>query len=88
MADPISVSPDTSVGELLRITKENKISGVPVVEGSQVVGIVTHRDIRFENNLSQPVRNIMTPKEKLVTVKEEPEQRISNVCYTNTASKK
>ncbi len=70
VVDPISVSPDTTVGELLHITQENKISGVPVVENKQVVGIVTHRDVRFENNLNQPVRNIMTPKDKLVTVKE------------------
>lgn len=70
VVDPISVSPDMSVGEVVRITQENKISGVPVVEGNKVVGIVTHRDIRFETNLSQPVRNIMTPQEKLITVKE------------------
>lgn len=71
VADPITVTPDVSVGELLRITSENKISGVPVVdENRQVVGIVTHRDLRFETNLDQPVKNVMTPKEKLVTVKE------------------
>ena len=88
VVDPISVSPDTSVGELLRITKENKISGVPVVEGNQVVGIVTHRDIRFENNLSQPVRNIMTPKEKLVTVKEgEPTENIKRLLHEHRIEK-
>ncbi len=70
VVDPISVSPDITVGELLRITKENNISGVPVVEHGKVVGIVTHRDIRFETNLEQPVRNIMTPQDKLITVKE------------------
>ncbi|MDO4700060.1 MAG: IMP dehydrogenase [Moraxella sp.] len=71
VADPITVTPDVTVGELLRITSENKISGVPVVdEKRQVVGIVTHRDLRFETNLEQPVKNVMTPKEKLVTVKE------------------
>jgi IMP dehydrogenase len=70
VVDPISVSPDMSVGEVVRITQENKISGVPVVEGNKVVGIVTHRDIRFETNLSQPVRNIMTAQDKLITVKE------------------
>ena len=88
VVDPISVSPDTSVGELLRITKENKISGVPVVEGNQVVGIVTHRDIRFEDNLSQPVRNIMTPKEKLVTVKEgEPTENIKRLLHEHRIEK-
>lgn len=70
VVDPISVNPDITVGELLRITKDNNISGVPVVENGKVVGIVTHRDIRFETNLSQPVRNIMTPQDKLITVKE------------------
>lgn len=71
VADPITVTPDVTVGELLRITSENKISGVPVVdEARQVVGIVTHRDLRFETNLDQPVKNVMTPKEKLVVVKE------------------
>ena len=70
VVDPISVSPDMSVGEVVRITQENKISGVPVVKGNKVVGIVTHRDIRFETNLSQPVRNIMTAQDKLITVKE------------------
>ena len=88
VVDPISVSPDTSVGELLRITKENKISGVPVVEGNRVVGIVTHRDIRFEDNLSQPVRNIMTPKEKLVTVKEgEPTENIKRLLHEHRIEK-
>ena len=88
VVDPISVSPDTSVGELLRITKENKISGVPVIEGNQVVGIVTHRDIRFEDNLSQPVRNIMTPKEKLVTVKEgEPTENIKRLLHEHRIEK-
>lgn len=70
VVDPISVSPDITVGELLRITRENNISGVPVVENGKVVGIVTHRDSRFETNLNQPVRNIMTPQDKLITVKE------------------
>lgn len=71
VADPITVTPDATVGELLQITHDNKISGVPVVDDNgQVVGIVTHRDLRFEENLNQPVKNVMTPKEKLVTVRE------------------
>lgn len=71
VADPITVSPDATVGELLTITRDHKISGVPVVDDNQqVVGIVTHRDLRFEENLNQPVKNVMTPKEKLVTVRE------------------
>lgn len=71
VADPVTVTPDVTVGELLKITAEHKISGVPVVdENKQVVGIVTHRDVRFTDNFSQPVSSVMTPKEKLVTVRE------------------
>ncbi|XID74820.1 IMP dehydrogenase [Alkanindiges sp. WGS2144] len=68
--DPITVSPETTVGELIALTRANNISGVPVVVGNTVVGIVTGRDTRFETNLNQPVRNIMTPQERLVTVRE------------------
>lgn len=68
--DPISVRPSITVRELLAITKANNFSGVPVVENNKVVGIVTSRDVRFETNLDQPVSAIMTPRERLVTVKE------------------
>ncbi len=68
--DPITVSPDTSVRELLDITFANKISGLPVVDGNNLVGIVTGRDIRFESRLDTKVAEIMTPREKLVTVTE------------------
>ncbi|RLT95363.1 IMP dehydrogenase [Ketobacter sp.] len=68
--DPITVSPDTTVGKLIEITQINNISGVPVVDGGQLVGIVTSRDLRFEDRYDQPVSAIMTPKEKLVTAKE------------------
>ena len=68
--DPITVSPDMSVRELMRLSSERKISGLPVVKNGKVVGIVTNRDRRFETNLDQPVSRIMTPKERLVTVKE------------------
>ncbi|UZE97587.1 IMP dehydrogenase [Alkalimarinus alittae] len=68
--DPITVSPDTSVRELLDITFANKISGLPVVDGKDLIGIVTGRDIRFESRLDTKVSEIMTPKEKLVTVLE------------------
>jgi IMP dehydrogenase len=67
---PITVGPDTSISEVMQITRGNSISGVPVVEGSELVGIVTSRDLRFEKKHDDPVRNIMTRKEKLVTVKE------------------
>ena len=62
--------PDTTVGKLIEITQINNISGVPVVEGEQLVGIVTSRDLRFEDRYDQPVSAIMTPKDKLVTAKE------------------
>jgi IMP dehydrogenase len=68
--DPITVSPRTTVGEVLEVTAANKISGLPVVDGKDLVGIVTGRDIRFVNKPSTLVSEIMTPKEKLVTVKE------------------
>jgi len=68
--DPITVPPDTSIRDVLKITRDHHISGVPVVDGSNLVGIVTSRDLRFEKSLDQPVSQIMTPKERLVTVKE------------------
>ena len=70
LKDPITVPPSMSVREVLDLTILLKISGFPVVEGQVVVGIVTNRDLRFETNLDQPVREIMTPRERLVTVKE------------------
>ena len=68
--DPITISQDMTVRDVLNLIRSHKISGLPVVDSSKVVGIVTNRDLRFENNLDQPVRNIMTPRERLVTVKE------------------
>jgi IMP dehydrogenase len=68
--EPITISPDMTVREVLEITRRHRISGLPVLNGPSVVGIVTNRDLRFETNLDQPVKNIMTPRERLVTVKE------------------
>jgi IMP dehydrogenase len=68
--DPVTVSPEMTVREVLSLTKKFKISGLPVVKGSQLVGIVTNRDLRFETRLDQPVRDIMTPRDRLITVKE------------------
>ncbi len=68
--DPISVAPTLSVKELLDVMTHHNFSGVPVVDGEKLIGIVTSRDIRFETNLSLPVSAVMTPKERLVTVKE------------------
>lgn len=68
--DPISVAPTKAVKELLDLMHKHNISGVPVVDGERLVGIVTSRDIRFETNLSLPVSAVMTPRDRLVTVKE------------------
>ncbi len=68
--DPITVGPETTIREVLEITRRHNISGVPVVDGAALVGIVTSRDMRFEKKLDDPVRNIMTRKEKLITVQE------------------
>jgi IMP dehydrogenase len=68
--DPITIAPDMSVREVLNLIRTHRISGLPVVEGRKVVGIVTNRDLRFETNLDQRVRDIMTPRERLVTVRE------------------
>jgi IMP dehydrogenase len=68
--DPITISQDMTVRDVLNLIRQHKISGLPVVDASRVVGIVTNRDLRFESNLDQPVKNIMTPRERLVTVKE------------------
>lgn len=68
--DPIAVSPRLTVRELIAVMEKHAISGVPVVEGEQLVGIITSRDIRFETNLDLPVAAAMTPKDRLVTVRE------------------
>ena len=68
--DPITINPNMSVDEVIQITRKHKISGLPVIDNNKVVGIVTNRDLRFEDNLNQPVKNVMTPRERLVTVAE------------------
>ena len=68
--DPVTVSPQASIGEVLQVTRANNISGVPVVDGADLVGIVTSRDLRFETRYDDPVASIMTSRERLVTVKE------------------
>ncbi|MBI2958903.1 MAG: IMP dehydrogenase [Betaproteobacteria bacterium] len=70
LRDPMTVTPDISVRELLELTRQHKVSGFPVVERGKVVGIITNRDYRFETNLDLPVRAIMTPRERLIFVKE------------------
>ncbi|MDQ5941252.1 MAG: dehydrogenase, partial [Pseudomonadota bacterium] len=70
LKDPITITPTMIVRDVLALTRTHRISGLPVLEGKLVVGIVTNRDLRFETNLDQPVGNIMTPRERLITVKE------------------
>jgi IMP dehydrogenase len=70
IVDPIVVPPDMTVGEVLKLTRANRISGVPVVDGKELVGIVTSRDLRFETRYGEPVSRVMTPKERLITVRE------------------
>ena len=69
--DPVTITPDMSVRDVLDLTRRYRISGLPVVDADgRVAGIVTHRDLRFETSLDQPIRNVMTPRERLVTVRE------------------
>ena len=70
LKDPVTIPPTMTVGEVIALQREHRFSGVPVVEGRKVVGIVTNRDTRFETRLDQPVRNIMTLQDRLVTVHE------------------
>ncbi len=93
--DPITVTPDTSIAQVLELTRVHNISGVPVVTGEQLQGIVTSRDLRFETNHDASVDKIMTPKSRLVTVKEDAgqdeiigllrEHRIEKVLVVNDA---
>lgn len=71
LRDPITIEPSLTVREVIAITQHHKISGLPVVQDGKVVGIVTNRDLRFETKLDQPVSNIMTPRERLVTVSDD-----------------
>lgn len=90
VVDPITVHPEMTIGDLLQLTQDNNISGVPVVEKGtdKVVGIVTHRDWRFETNLSLPVSHIMTPKEQLVTVHEgESNENIKKLLHEHRIEK-
>jgi IMP dehydrogenase len=68
--DPITITPEMTVRDVMALTRKHKISGLPVVDNDKIVGIVTNRDLRFETNLDQPIKNIMTPRDRLVTVRE------------------
>jgi IMP dehydrogenase len=86
--DPITVSPTTTIGEVVALTRTHNISGVPVVDGDDLVGIVTSRDLRFETHYDNPVSSIMTQKDKLVTVKEDASRdEVLNLLHTNRIEK-
>jgi IMP dehydrogenase len=86
--DPITVPPDMSIGQVLDLTRSRGISGVPVVVGRKPVGIVTHRDLRFEDRLEAPVSMVMTPKERLVTVREDaPEDEVLALLHKHRIEK-
>ena len=93
--DPITITPETSVRDVIRLTQERRISGLPVIGSEGLVGIVTKRDLRFETHLDEPVSSIMTPLDRLVTVGEGAEKseviellhrhRIERVLVVNEA---
>ncbi|HEY5702583.1 MAG TPA: IMP dehydrogenase [Gammaproteobacteria bacterium] len=86
--DPFTVTPDTTIAQVLDLTRSHQISGVPVVEGEELVGIVTSRDLRFETRHEDPVKNIMTPKDRLVTVGENAdEQEIKSLLHKHRIEK-
>jgi IMP dehydrogenase len=86
--DPITVSPTATIGEVVELTRTQKISGVPVVDGDDLVGIVTSRDLRFETHFDEPVSSIMTPKDKLVTVKEDtPRAQVLDLLHAHRIEK-
>jgi IMP dehydrogenase len=68
--DPVTIQPHMTVRDVIALTHKHKISGLPVVDGNKIVGIVTNRDLRFETNLDQAISNIMTPRDRLITVRE------------------
>jgi IMP dehydrogenase len=86
--DPITVAPTMSIREVLELTRARGISGVPVVVGRKAVGIVTHRDLRFELKLDAPVSQVMTPQERLVTVREDAsKEEVLKLLHTHRIEK-
>jgi IMP dehydrogenase len=86
--DPLTVSPETSIRDVIELTYAENISGVPVVSGDELVGIVTSRDLRFETQFDNPVSSVMTQKEHLVTVKEgAPKDEILTLLHENRIEK-
>ena len=88
IVNPITVSPDTTVRQVLDLTRTHGISGVPVTDKGALVGIVTSRDLRFETRYNEPVSRIMTPKQKLVTVREgAPREEIQRLLHEHRIEK-
>jgi IMP dehydrogenase len=86
--DPITVSPDATIRQVIELTRARGISGVPVVSGNKVVGIVTHRDLRFERQLDAAVTTVMTPKARLVTVREgAPKEEVQGLLHKHRIEK-
>src|SRR5262245_42212355 len=86
--DPITVSPEMTIRQVLELTRSRGISGMPVVSGKKVVGIVTHRDLRFEEKLDAPVSTVMTPKERLITVRENaPKEEVLGLLHKHRIEK-
>jgi IMP dehydrogenase len=70
LSDPITISPDMRVRDVIALTRQHRISGLPVIADGRIVGIVTNRDLRFETRLDEPVSSIMTPRDRLITIRE------------------
>ena len=88
VVDPITVSPDTTIRQVIELTKARGISGMPVVVGKDLVGIITARDLRFETKLDQPVSSVMTPKDRLVTVRENaPREQVLGLFHKHRIEK-
>ena len=89
ISDPITVNPDMTIRQVIELTRAKNISGVPVVLGTKVVGIVTHRDLRFETKLDAPVSSVMTPEGSPDhRARECAQGRRCSRCCTSTASKR
>lgn len=88
ISSPITVSPDKTIRDVIELTRAHNISGVPVVDGRETVGIVTRRDLRFETHLDAPVTSVMTPKERLVTVGENaPKEEVKRLLHKHRIEK-
>ena len=86
--DPVIINPEATIETLIATTRENRISGVPVVDGEKLVGIITTRDIRFLDQIDLKVKDVMTPKERLLTAKEgASNEEIKRILHENRIEK-